>query len=118
MSVESRTADRPLRSGWALGLVSVCAFLTALDVMVIVTALPTLRVELGASLADLEWTINAYTLAFACVLPIGAALGDRFGRRRMYVVGLAVFTVASVVAASATTIEILVIGRVLLGVGA
>ncbi|GIG92999.1 MFS transporter [Plantactinospora endophytica] len=118
MSTEVDSTARPMRPGWALGLVSICAFLTALDVMVVVTALPTIRTEMGASLADLEWTVNAYTLAFACLLLTGAALGDRFGRRRMYVIGLVVFTAASVVAAMSTTVEVLIIGRVLLGIGA
>lgn len=118
LDTELDTARRPARAGWALGLVSVCAFLTSLDVMVVVTALPVIRTDLDATLADLEWTINSYTLAFACLLLTGAALGDRFGRRRMYVIGLVVFSAASAVAAAAATVEALVLGRVLLGIGA
>ncbi|ADJ48572.1 major facilitator transporter [Amycolatopsis mediterranei S699] len=117
MSAVSGT-ERPLRPGWALALVSVCAFLTSLDVMVVVTAIPTIKVDLGAGLADLEWTINAYNLAFACLMLTGAALGDRFGRRRMYVIGLAAFTIASIMAASAGSIDILIIARVIQGVAA
>src|SRR6266568_3967496 len=90
-------ADRRI---WTLVLASLGAFVTSLDVVVVATALPVLRTELGASLADLEWTINAYNLAFACLLLTGAALGDRFGRRRMYAVGVSVFTLASVAAAA------------------
>ena len=59
--------------------------MAALDMLVVATALPTLRAHLGASLSDLEWTVNAYNLVFGCLMLTGAALGDRFGRRRMYV---------------------------------
>ena len=72
-------------------------FLFALDRMVVTTALPAIRTELGAAIEDLEWTVNAYTLTFAVLLLTGAALGDRFGRRRMLAAGVAVFTVGSAV---------------------
>jgi len=85
-----------------LVLASLGVFLTSLDVVVVATALPTLRLRLGASLSDLEWTINAYNLVFACLMLTGAALGDRFGRRRTYVAGLAVFTGFSAAAALST----------------
>src|SRR5215470_8915176 len=87
------------RTGWTLVLASLGAFLAALDVVVVATALPVMRTDLGASLSDLEWTINAYNLVFACLMLTGAALGDRFGRRRMYVIGVSLFTVASAGAA-------------------
>ena len=106
------------RRTWTLVLASLGAFLTSLDVVVVATALPSLRHSLGASLADLEWTINAYNLAFACLTLTGAALGDRFGRRRMYVVGLAVFTAASAAAALSGSAGALVAARVVQGGGA
>jgi MFS family permease len=109
---------RPVRPGWVLALVVVAAFLTSLDVMVVVTALPTIRTQLNASLSDLEWTINAYNLAFACLMLTGSALGDRFGRLRTYVLGLVLFTFASAMAASATTVDVLIVARVLQGIGA
>lgn len=118
MSTRTDAASRPLRPGWTLALVSVCAFLTSLDVMVVVTALPTMRTELNASLADLEWTINAYNLAFSCLMLTGAALGDRYGRMRVYVAGLAVFTVSSAMAAMASSVEVLIVARVVQGVAA
>ncbi|MBV2155677.1 DHA2 family efflux MFS transporter permease subunit [Kitasatospora sp. SUK 42] len=118
MTTRTDSTNRPVRPGWALALVAVCAFLTSLDVMVVVTALPTMRTELGASLADLEWTINAYNLAFACLMLTGAALGDRFGRMKVYVFGLALFTLASALAAVAGNVEVLILGRVLQGVAA
>ena len=79
------------RPGWTLALAGMGAFISALDIVVVATALPTMQAHLGASLADLEWTINAYSLAFGCLMLTGAALGDRFGRRRMYVAGLVTF---------------------------
>ena len=75
-------------SGWTLAVVSAALFMVTLDNLVVTTALPSIRTDLGASIEDLEWTVNAYTLAFAVFLLTGAALGDRFGRRRMFVVGL------------------------------
>jgi MFS family permease len=90
--------------GWTLVLASLGVFMTALDTLVVTTALPVLRVDLHASLSDLEWTVNAYNLAFACLLLTGAALGDRFGRRRMFTVGLFVFTAASAAAALSPSI--------------
>ncbi|WP_373296918.1 MFS transporter [Streptomyces brasiliensis] len=92
--------------------------LCSLDVVVVATALPALRAGFGASLSDLEWTINAYNLVFACLTLTGAALGDRFGRRRMYVVGLAVFTLASAFSALAGRPGELVAARIAQGAGA
>src|SRR5438128_9051478 len=94
----SRPAGAP-HKGWTLALASLGLFMVALDTLVVTTALPVLRVDLRASLADLEWTVNAYNLAFACLLLTGAALGDRFGRRRMFAIGLGLFTAASAAAA-------------------
>ena len=74
---------------WALALASAASFMIALDSTVVSTALGTIRRDLGASVASLEWTVNAYVLSFAVLLMTGAALGDRFGRRRMLVAGLA-----------------------------
>ena len=104
--------------GWTLLLASFGVFLTSLDVVVVSTALPSLRTGLGASLSDLEWTINAYNLALACLILTGSALGDRFGRRRMYIVGLAVFTAASAAAALSGGTGELIVARVVQGVGA
>ncbi|MBV1849376.1 MFS transporter [Catellatospora sp. NEAU-YM18] len=101
-----------------MGLVSIGAFLISLDVMVVATALPTIRLQLDASLTDLEWTVNAYNLAFACLMLTGSALGDRFGRRRMYVFGLVLFVAASVVAALSGNVEVLLLARVVQGIAA
>ena len=105
-------------TGWTLALVSAALFMVTLDNLVVTTALPSIRVDLGASIGDLEWTVNAYTLAYAVFLLTGAALGDRFGRRRMFVAGLAVFTAASAAAALAPSTEALIAARAIQGLGA
>jgi EmrB/QacA subfamily drug resistance transporter len=106
------------RRGWTLALASLGAFMSALDVVVVSTALPTLRVQFGASLSDLEWTINAYSLVFGCLMLTGAALGDRFGRRRMYVAGLLIFVLGSALAALAPSAGLLIAARAVQGAGA
>ena len=103
---------------WTLLLASLGLFMAALDTLVVATALPVLRIDLGASVADLEWTVNAYNLSFACMLLTGAALGDRFGRRRMFMTGLAVFTGASAVAALSPSVNALIAARIVQGAGA
>ena len=104
--------------GWTLAIVSIALFMTALDNLVVGVALPSIRLDLGGSIETLEWTVNAYTLTFAVLLITGAALGDRFGRKRMFVIGLGIFTVASALAALAPTIEALIAARALQGLGA
>ena len=106
------------RSAWTLAIVSVALFMTSLDNLVVGVALPSIRVDLGGSIESLEWTVNAYTLAFAVLLVTGAALGDRFGRRRMFIVGLSIFTTASALAAIAPTIDTLIAARAVQGLGA
>jgi len=86
---------------WALAITSIAVFMVTLDNLVVTTAIPVLREDLHASLSGLQWTVNAYTLTFAVLLLTGAALGDRFGRRRLLVIGIAIFTVASAAAALA-----------------
>uniref|UniRef100_UPI003F4968BB MFS transporter n=1 Tax=Nonomuraea bangladeshensis TaxID=404385 RepID=UPI003F4968BB len=103
---------------WVLGLASLASFMMALDSLVVTTTLSTIRQDLSASIESLEWIVTAYNLAFAVLLLTGAALGDRFGRRRMFVAGLAVFTIASVACALSPNIGVLVSARALQGVGA
>ncbi len=111
-------AKQPPRTAWTLVLAGLGAFMAALDVVVVSTALPTLQHRLGASLADLQWTINAYSLVFGALMLTGAALGDRFGRRRMYVLGLVTFVAGSAVAALSSGEGTLIAARVVQGVGA
>src|SRR5215212_6868213 len=103
---------------WAVILTGVGSLMAALDTLVVATALPTIRVDLGASVEALEWTVNAYNLTFAVLLLTGAALGDRFGRRRVFMAGLALFTVASVACALAPGIGGLIAARAVQGAGA
>ena len=110
-SAASRTALRTLL------IVSAALFMTALDNLIVTVALPSIRADLGASIEDLEWTVNAYTLTFAVLLIPAAALGDRFGRKRMFLVGLGLFTLASAAAALAPSTGALVAARALQGVG-
>jgi EmrB/QacA subfamily drug resistance transporter len=106
------------RNGWTLGIVSVALFMVVLDNLVVSVALPTIHRELGASIQSLEWTVNAYVLAYAVLLLTGAALGDRFGRKRMFLLGLAVFTGASAAAALARSTDLLIAARAVQGAGA
>ena len=102
---------------WTFAITSIALFMTTLDNLVVTTALPVIHRDLHASLSGLEWTVNAYTLTFAVFLVTGAALGDRFGRRRMLVVGLAIFTAGSAAAALAPSIEALIAARAVQGFG-
>jgi EmrB/QacA subfamily drug resistance transporter len=108
----------PARTGWTLALVSLALFMVTLDNLVVVFALPSIRLQFHVDIASLEWTVNAYTLSFAVLLLSGAALGDRFGRRRMFVVGLAIFTLGSAAAALAPSAAALIAARVFQGAGA
>src|SRR4051794_33585520 len=102
---------------WTFAIVSVALFMVVLDNLVVTTALPSIRKDLGGGLEDLEWTVNAYTLTYAVLLMTGAALGDRFGRKRMFVAGIALFTVASALAALAPSTGALIAARALQGAG-
>jgi EmrB/QacA subfamily drug resistance transporter len=102
---------------WTFVITSVALFMATLDNLVVTTALPVIRVDLGASIEDLEWTVNAFTLTFAVFLLTGAALGDRFGRRRLFALGLGIFTAASIAAALAPSVEALIVARAVQGIG-
>jgi EmrB/QacA subfamily drug resistance transporter len=102
---------------WTLAITSVALFMVSLDNLVVSTALPVIRRQLHASISQLEWTVNAYTLTFAVLLLTGAALGDRFGRRRVFSLGLVLFTGASAFAALSTSATMLDIARAVQGVG-
>ena len=105
------------RTIWTFAITAIALFMAALDNLVVTTALPVIRESLGASLSELEWMVNAYTLTFAVLLLTGAALGDRFGRRRLFVIGLVVFTAGSAVAALAPSTTILIVARAIQGLG-
>ena len=114
---------RQARSGpggrrWVVALTSVSFFMVALDALVVITALPAIRAGLHASIATLDWAVNAYNLTFAAGIVGAAALGDRLGRRRVYVGGLLLFTAASAACALAPDAGSLIAARAVQGLGA
>ncbi|MFZ0040822.1 MAG: MFS transporter, partial [Solirubrobacteraceae bacterium] len=108
--VNSASAQR-----WVLILSSIASLMVALDVLVVTTALPTIRLHLGASVNELEWTVNAYGLSFAVLLIPAAALGDRWGRRRLFAVGLGMFAAGSALCALAPNAGLLIAARAFQG---
>src|SRR5438132_9002583 len=102
---------------WTFAITSAALFMVTLDNLVVATAIPVIRRDLHAGLSGLEWTVNAYTLTFAVLLLTGAALGDRFGRRLMFTIGISIFTLASAAAALAPSIGALDAARAIQGVG-
>jgi EmrB/QacA subfamily drug resistance transporter len=106
------------RTVWTFVVTSAALFMASLDNLVVTTALPSIREHLHASLEGLQWTVNAYTLTFAVLLLTGASLGERYGRKRMFVAGLGLFTVGSAAAALAPGIGWLIAARAVQGVGA
>jgi EmrB/QacA subfamily drug resistance transporter len=109
------TAVRPR---WVLGLTSIAYFMVVLDSLVVVTALPRMQQNLHADVAALQWTVNSYGIAFAAGIVTAAALGDRFGRRRVFIAGLALFTLSSAACALAANVTELIVARTVQGVGA
>ena len=105
------------RGLWAVIITGLALFMASLDNLVVTTALPVIRVRLHAGLSDLEWTVNAYTLTFAVLLLSASALGERFGRRRVFVIGVTIFTLASAVAALSPTVGWLIAARAVQGAG-
>ncbi len=101
-----------------IAVASVAAFMTSLDNLVVGVALPSIREAMGGSMESLEWTVNAYTMAFAVTMIAMAALGDRFGRRRVFTAGIVVFTLASAAAALSTSVDALIAARAIQGFGA
>ncbi len=103
---------------WVLVIAAAASFMAALDTLVVTTALTTIRLDLGASIEQLEWTVNAYNLSFAVLMMTAAALGDRFGRRLVFAAGLGLFSVASAACALAPDVGWLIAARAVQGVGA
>src|ERR671911_828337 len=112
------TLRRKTVSAWVIALTAIGSLMAALDTLVVSTSLSTIRLDLGASIEDLEWTVNAYNLSFAVLLITAAALGDRHGRRAFYAIGLGLFSAASVAAALAPSAGFLVAARAAQGAGA
>src|SRR5258706_15779281 len=93
--VMAATNTEGRKRAWVVALTGIGSMMVALDTVVVATALSTIRVHLHASVEQLEWTVNPYNLSFAVLLMTGAALGDRFGRRRLFAAGIGLFSVAS-----------------------
>ena len=106
------------RKWWTLGAMCFALFMIMLDNTVVNVALPSIQKDLGASISGLEWTINGYTLSFAVLLATGGRLGDIFGRRRMFLCGVVIFTLSSATAGFAGDATSLVVSRIVQGVGA
>jgi EmrB/QacA subfamily drug resistance transporter len=111
------TLATPRRLGWVVGLTSTAYFMVVLDSVVVITALPRMQRDLHVSLSSLQWTLNAYGIAFAAGIITAAALGDRFGRRRVFSIGLGLFTIASVACALAPNLSDLIVARTVQGLG-
>src|SRR5215211_1098565 len=105
-------------TAWVVALTAIGSVMAALDTLVVSTALSTIRLDLGASVEQLEWTVNAYNLSFAVLLITAAALGDRYGRRAFYAIGLGLFAGASAASALAPSVGWLIAARAVQGVGA
>src|SRR5215212_10427443 len=102
---------------WVVALTGIGSLMAALDTLVVSTALNTIRLDLGASVEQLEWTVNAYNLSFAVLLITAAGLGDRYGRRRFYATGLGLFAGASALSALAPSVGWLIAARAVQGAG-
>jgi EmrB/QacA subfamily drug resistance transporter len=111
-SISTQAATR-----WVVVLTAIGSLMAALDTLVVSTALSTIRLDLGASVEQLEWTVNAYNLSFAVLLVTGSVLGDRFGRRRLYAVGLGLFAASSAAAALSSDVGTLIAARAVQGAG-
>jgi EmrB/QacA subfamily drug resistance transporter len=117
MSAISSRMSTKAATRWVVALTAIGSLMAALDTLVVSTALSTIRLDLGASVEQLEWTVNAYNLSFAVLLITGAALGDRYGRRNLYATGLGLFAAASAAAALAPDVGTLIAARAMQGAG-
>ena len=115
---EGTTARGENRKWWTLAAVSFGLFMIMLDNTVVNVALPSIQRDLGVDISELEWVVTGYALSFAALMLIGGKLADMYGRRRIFVIGIAVFTLASLLCGLAGSAELLIAARVLQGVGA
>src|SRR3979411_1961909 len=111
-------ADASGEKNWVLGITSLASFMVALDTQVLTAALATIRTEFGTPMETLQWTVDAFNPSFAVLLLTGAALGDRFGRRRLFAAGIVLFMASSVACALSTSIFALIAARAAQGAGA
>src|SRR5512139_3782578 len=116
-SPDDTAAVRP-SIGAAIVVTSIPLLMATLDNLVVIFALPVIKAHLGGSVETMQWVVNAYTLTYAALLLTAAALGDRFGRRRLFAVGIVLFTVASATSALAGDTTVLIVSRIVQGAGA
>src|SRR5206468_4889516 len=110
-----QTPTNRAAQNWVLGVTALASFMMALDAMIITTAFAAIRAEFGSPVETLQWTVNAFNLSFAVLLLTGAALGDRFGRRRLFAAGIVLFAASSAACALSTGILSLIVARVAQG---
>jgi EmrB/QacA subfamily drug resistance transporter len=118
MNSRSSQTSKRAATGWVVALTAIGSLMAALDTLVVSTSLSAIRLDLGASVEQLEWTLNAYNLSFAVLLITAAALGDRYGRRAFYAIGLGLFAAASAASALAPSVGWLIAARAVQGAGA
>jgi len=118
VNVRSIQLSNKAATRWVLVLTGIGSLMAALDTLVVSTALTTIRLDLGASVEQLEWTVNAYNLSFAVLLITGTGIGDRYGRRKLYALGLGLFAAASAACALAPDVGWLIAARAVQGAGA
>src|SRR5881409_359181 len=118
MNSKSAQISKKAATRWVVILTGIGSLMAALDTLVVATALSRIRLDLKASVEQLEWTVTAYNLSFAVLLITGAALGDRFGRRNLYAIGLGLFAIASAACALAPGVGWLIAARTAQGAGA
>ena len=118
MNSGSTQTSKRTATGWVVAMTAIGSLMAALDTLVVSTSLSTIRLDLGASIEDLEWTVNAYNLSFAVLLITAAAVGDRYGRRAFYAIGLGLFAAASAASALAPSVGFLIAARAVQGAGA
>src|SRR6187399_2464918 len=118
MNSKSAQISKKAATRWVVVLTGIGSLMAALDTLVVTTALTTIRLDLRASVEQLEWTVNAYNLSFAVLLMTAAALGDRLGRRRVFAAGIALFGAASAACALAPSVGALIAARAVQGAGA
>ena len=117
MLLSSITQGSPRRKGLALAAVVAAQFMVVLDIAIVNVALPAIKSDLHFAQANLQWVISAYAILFGGVLLLGGRLADVFGRRRVFIVGMVIFTLGSAAAALSTTSTMLILARALQGVG-
>ncbi len=111
-------AERPVRPNLILGICCLSLLVVGMDVTIVNVALPAMRRDLGASISGLQWVIDAYTMVIASLLMLAGSMADRFGRRRVFQTGMALFTLGSLLCSLAPGIRGLIAFRVVQGLGA